>query len=146
MIYLFYEPKYTELLHEVPFSRFWTGMDNFFMYEKEFGFLLAFFFAWFVALFTYTPQDCGRWYTDCDCPDAQLPSSAQLPPSAPYSKNPLHVTLPSSLPNAVHCFHLTFTSKTSGLSMGKFRALKFLFPPLIISKRRVLITHPNFSS
>jgi len=60
-------------------------------------------------------------------PDAQLPSSA------PYSQNPLHITLSSSLPNAMHCFHLTFTRRTSGLSMGKFGALKFLFPPLIIS-------------
>lgn len=103
-------------------------MCNFFMYEKEFGLFLAFFFcfcfvAWLCALFTHSPQECGRLYSYCDCPDARFPSSV------PCSQNPLHITLPFSLPNAADCLHPTFTRRTSGLIMGKFGALKFMFLP-----------------
>jgi hypothetical protein len=48
------------------------------------------------------------------------------------ANSPIPITLASSLPNALPCFHTAFTRRTIGHCLGTFTAVNFSDPPVII--------------
>ena len=62
----------------------------------------------------------------------QKPISAQKLNSLPLlhsANSPIPITLASSLPNALPCFHTGFTRRTIGHCLGTFTAVNFSDPP-----------------